>query len=224
MTIVSATLPSWRMAFDDRGNPFTLYDVCVTLADGTSWTTEKRFSDFKRLSQQLTDRHRSDSSPASPNRAKSPTREGGSGSTGAHSTLLPELPKGILSAGWLGGLSGVQSPEFLKRRQKGLHTWLGQLLRVLPVDDALLLHALSAPPRVRQMLQANAPAAASATPAACPGTLCGGSDTPSAATPAGSVPTADSAGRPHSVDPRPCGPSGSSRGLCWDLVWETREV
>ena len=63
-----------RTAFDERGQPFTLYALRSDRGS-TSWVSERRFSEFKKLASALSDRYRQ-----------------GGGSAGRPP---PDLPKGV---------------------------------------------------------------------------------------------------------------------------------
>ena len=45
MSLASIALLGSRTVFDERGHPYTLYDLRLTTADGSTWAVEKRFSE-----------------------------------------------------------------------------------------------------------------------------------------------------------------------------------
>ena len=95
-------------AEDGRGTAYTLYRIQVTV--GTKlWRVEKRFSQFKQLSDQLRLR-------------------GGA--------TLPPFPASLSTAPWTGG--GNMNPDFIAKRAFGLQAYVRELVRVLPMDDPLL--------------------------------------------------------------------------------------
>ena len=186
MSLASIGLLGSRTVFDERGHPYTLYDLRLTTAEGSTWSTEKRFSEFRQLSQQLTERHKS----------------GGD----AAAFAPPALPKEILTAGWFSGQS--LSPDFVKRREKGLRVWLRDLLAALPANDELLVGALAPTGARRRMMQ----------PAASP-------TSPSSSV---SSPRAAKATTLPSPSPPPSKSSGVAWArpratLTWELVWEAPE-
>ena len=181
------TITGNRMVFDGDGKPYTLYDIHCQGNGGRVWRTEMRYSDFKKLAQGLSDRHRS-------------SNDG--------SIAPPEIPKSINGLGsWLAGLSGAESPEFVKKRAVGLQGWLDLLTGLLDETDPLLLAALGAPnqhgtpPRTSTSLH--------------------GEEQRHPPSPRGPVPSSDrsESGRvepSHAVQP----PASLSGNLAWQLVWE----
>lgn len=101
-------------AEDERGGAFTLYRVQVRL-DHSVWTVERRFSQIKRLSEQLKMR--------------------------ANGAELPQLPAGLLHAPWMGG--GNMNYAFIAKRAHGMQAYLRDLLGALPPDDPLLTSFIS---------------------------------------------------------------------------------
>lgn len=157
-----------RVAFDERGAPYTLYELRCDAGASTTWAVERRFTDFKRLSSRLAERHHA----------------------------LPELPREILSAGWLS--DGPLSPEFVKKRAAGLQAWLRALLLALPDDDELLLDFIAdaSARRVHQACARRAAAPAASTVVASPDDLL--------------------------VAAR-CARSQTRPSLQWELLWEAPE-
>ena len=101
-------------ATDARGYHYTLYRVHVT-AGSNKWTVERRFSDFKRLAEQLRLRAADQGARASPH---------------------PALPSSLMSAPWTSG--GNMNPDFVVRRAKGLQSFLRALVHALPLSDSLI--------------------------------------------------------------------------------------
>ena len=116
----SVALLGYRTAFDERGHGYTLYELRLSTAAGSTWSVEKRFTEFKEMALRLAERHKAANDASLP--------------------PPPEMPKSIVSTGWFGGHS--LAPEFVEKRAKGLHTWLQALLSSLPSDDPLLVEAL----------------------------------------------------------------------------------
>ena len=61
VSIAAIDLLGSRTVFDERGHPFTLYELKLTTEDGSVWTVERRFSEFRALAAAITDRHKASS-------------------------------------------------------------------------------------------------------------------------------------------------------------------
>ena len=61
VSIAAIDLLGSRPVFDERGHPFTLYELKLTTEDGSVWTVERRFSEFRALAAAITDRHKASS-------------------------------------------------------------------------------------------------------------------------------------------------------------------
>ena len=146
--ITSIALVASRTVFDERGHPYTVYQLRTTTASGT-WTVEKRFSEFSDLANALSERHRN----AQQNQLTA---------DGITAVAPPDLPKNIRSAGWFGG--NTLSAEFVARREKGLNGWLQGVLAAVPADDELLVNAI-APPRMRRSFASASPSQSHTAPA-----------------------------------------------------------
>lgn len=108
---LSSSIRSTRTAFDERGQPYTLFELRTEGGD-YAWVAERRYSDFKKLSQTLQEKQRQAGNARAP----------------------PEMPKS--NASWLGG--GSMNPDFIRKRAAGLDAWLQKLLQSHQEDEVLL--------------------------------------------------------------------------------------
>ena len=141
--LATVALTGSRTVFDERGHPYTQYELHVTSTTGQTRSVERRFQEFKELSQSLLERHKT---------------------AGDSVVAPPELPRSILSAGWFGQTT---NPEFVRRREKGLHGWLQALCASLPADDMLLVGMLS-PANAQRRTVGSPSSSACASPRAKP--------------------------------------------------------
>ena len=190
--ITSVSLVGSRTVFDERGHPYTVYELRTTTAAGNTWLVERRFSEFMDLSAQLSERHKV-------------LLQNQTSADSIATVAPPEMPKNIRSAGWFGG--NTLSQEFVRRREKGLHGWLQGVLAALPSDDELLIQAL-APQNARRSAPSTPPAArlrGAPSPADSP-------DSSTAESPARPRPIHYAS--PYAYKTRPRAP------LAWEVVWE----
>ena len=187
-----------RTAFDDRGQTYTLYDLQCS-RDSKSWKTAMRYSDMKKLSQALSERHKS---------------------SGIQKQPPPSIPDNIGGVGgWMAGLNGSASPEFVRKRAAGLQGWFEALAQVLPEDDPLLLSAFNAP---------RTPAASSAvSPGASEVSTAGPSSATAASNPTPDRTASRAPGAGAAEAPAPAGSAAATASLhppqsslTWELVWE----
>ena len=110
-----------RTGIDERGASFTLFHISV-VADGFAWEVERRFSEFKKLAEQL----------------KQQAAQSGQKDLPA---LPPALPSAILNPGFM---TSSLNKEFVERRAAGLQEYLQALTRHASTDLRQLVDFLSA--------------------------------------------------------------------------------
>ena len=110
-----------RTGIDERGASFTLFHISV-VADGLAWEVERRFSEFKKLAEQL----------------KQQAAQSGQKDLPA---LPPALPSAILNPGFM---TSSLNKEFVERRAAGLQEYLQALTRHASTDLRQLVDFLSA--------------------------------------------------------------------------------
>jgi len=111
-----------RTGTDERGASFTLFHISV-VADGLAWEVERRFSEFKKLAEQL-------------------KQQAMAQSVQKDLTVLPfALPSAILNPGFM---TSSLNKEFVERRAAGLQEYLQALTRHASTDLGQLVDFLSA--------------------------------------------------------------------------------
>lgn len=194
---------SSKTVFDERGQPYTLYSFACQ-CENYKWIADKRFDDFKKLAKELSERHKL--------RTRDPEQD--------PEPPPPELPRQIVSAGWLTPLSGVQNPDFVRKRGAGLETWLANCVAVLPEGDDLLLDALSAPAAVpRSFSGCSQPSSPSKTTRGAGDQLASSGGGAASAAAAVERPSA-SPSRSTQTSSRAAALKPARPGLTWEVVWE----
>ena len=112
-----------RTGTDERGASFTLFHISV-VADGLAWEVERRFSEFKKLAEQL--------------KQQAIAQAAGQKDLPA---LPPALPSAILNPGFM---TSSLNKEFVERRAAGLQEYVQALTRHAGTDLGQLADFLSA--------------------------------------------------------------------------------
>ena len=192
-----------RTGTDERGASFTLFHISV-VADGLAWEVERRFSEFKKLAEQL--------------KQQAIAQAAGQKDLPA---LPPALPSAILNPGFM---TSSLNKEFVERRAAGLQEYMQALTRHAGTDLGQLADFLSA---------ATEPPAEPWSLSEPGAVMCEGGATPTERDVAreGGATASEDARPPASTDgrmarsPEPNSPVACSwleplPALAWDLLWE----